>query len=47
MLMVLMPYKENQLEYSVMPPREEAGSNTSTVVLRVVGDDKGTQCLGI
>jgi hypothetical protein len=26
----------------------EAGSNTSTVVLRVVGgDEKGTQCLGV
>jgi hypothetical protein len=26
----------------------EAGSNTSTVALRVVGgDEKGTQCLGI
>jgi hypothetical protein len=26
----------------------EAGSNTSTVTLQVVGDDeKGTQCLGI
>jgi hypothetical protein len=28
-------------------PRVEAGSNTSTVALRVVGgDEKGTQCLG-
>jgi hypothetical protein len=26
----------------------EAGSNTSTVALRVVeGDEKGTQCLGV
>jgi hypothetical protein len=29
-------------------PRVEAGSNTSTVALRVVGgDEKGTQCLGV
>jgi hypothetical protein len=29
-------------------PCVEAGSNTSTVVLRVVGgDEKGDQCLGI
>jgi hypothetical protein len=29
-------------------PRVEAGSNTSTVALRVVGGDKkGTQCLGV
>jgi hypothetical protein len=28
--------------------RVEAGSNTSTVALRVVGgDEKGTQCLGL
>jgi hypothetical protein len=28
--------------------RVEAGSNTSTVALRVVGgDEKGTQCLGV
>jgi hypothetical protein len=28
--------------------RVEAGSNTSTVVLRVLGgDEKGTQCLGV
>jgi hypothetical protein len=28
--------------------RVEAGSNTSTVALRVVGGDgKGTQCLGV
>jgi hypothetical protein len=28
--------------------RVEAGSNTSTVNLRVVGgDEKGTQCLGV
>jgi hypothetical protein len=28
--------------------RKEAGSNTSTVALRVVGgDEKGTQCLGV
>jgi hypothetical protein len=29
-------------------PRVEAGSNTSTAALRVVGsDEKGAQCLGI
>jgi hypothetical protein len=29
-------------------PRMEAGSNTSTVALRVVGgDEKGTQCLWV
>jgi hypothetical protein len=28
--------------------RVEAGSNTSTVALRIVGgDEKGTQCLGV
>jgi hypothetical protein len=27
--------------------RVKAGSNTSTVALRVVGDEKGTQCLGV
>jgi hypothetical protein len=27
--------------------RVEAGSNTSTVDLRVVGEEKGTQCLGV
>jgi hypothetical protein len=32
---------------SLHPPRVEAGSNTSTVALRVVGDEKGTQCLGV
>jgi hypothetical protein len=33
---------------SVQPSRVEAGSNTSTVVLRVVGgDEKGTQCLRV
>jgi hypothetical protein len=35
-------YKQDQLA-----PRVQAGSNTSTVALRVVGrDEKGTQCLG-
>jgi hypothetical protein len=30
------------------PARVEAGSNTSTVALRVVeGDENGTQCLGV
>jgi hypothetical protein len=29
-------------------PRVEAGSNTSTVALRVVGgEENGTQCLGV
>jgi hypothetical protein len=29
-------------------PRVEAGPNTSTIALRVVGgDEKGTQCLGV
>jgi hypothetical protein len=33
---------------SVQPDRVEAGSNTSTVALRVVGgDEKGTECLGM
>jgi hypothetical protein len=33
---------------SVFNCRVEAGSNTSTVALRVVGgDEKGTQCLGL
>jgi hypothetical protein len=32
----------------VLYPRVEAGSNTSTVTLRVAGDDeKETQCLGV
>jgi hypothetical protein len=32
---------------SIFEPRVEAGSNTSTVALRVVGgDEKGTQCRG-
>jgi hypothetical protein len=31
-----------------MSPRVVAGSNTSTVALRVVEDDeRGTQCLGV
>jgi hypothetical protein len=31
-----------------IPTRVEAGSNTSTVALRVVGgDEKGIQCLGL
>jgi hypothetical protein len=31
-----------------MEPRVEAGSNTSSVALRVVGgDEKGTQCLEV
>jgi hypothetical protein len=31
----------------MVQPRVEAGSNTSTVALRVVrGDEKGTQCRG-
>jgi hypothetical protein len=34
--------------YCIYIPRVEAGSNTSTVALLVVGGDKnGTQCLGI
>jgi hypothetical protein len=33
---------------AVISSRVEAGSNTSTVALRVVGDDeKRTQCLGV
>jgi hypothetical protein len=33
---------------TVRVSRVEAGSNTSTVALRVVGGDgKGTQCLGL
>jgi hypothetical protein len=29
-------------------PRLDAGSNTSTVALQIIGgDDKGTQCLGV
>jgi hypothetical protein len=33
--------------YTYWYPRVEAGSNTSTVALRVVGEDeKRTQCLG-
>jgi hypothetical protein len=33
---------------SVFEVRVEAGSNTSTVAIRVVGgDEKGTQCLGV
>jgi hypothetical protein len=39
-------YRENQLEFKVST-RVETGSNTSTVVLRVVvGKEKGTECLG-
>jgi hypothetical protein len=34
--------------YFVSSSRVEAGSNTSTVAVRVVGgDEKGTQCLGV
>jgi hypothetical protein len=39
-------YKQGQLSWNSQPSIE-AGSNTSTVVLRVVwGDEKGTQCPG-
>jgi hypothetical protein len=35
-------------DFREMFPRMEAGSNTSTVVLRVVGgDEEGAQCLGV
>jgi hypothetical protein len=40
-------FKENQRD-KLLIPRVEAGSNTSTVALLLVGDDeKGTQCLGV
>jgi hypothetical protein len=33
--------------HSVFKTRVEEGLNTSTVALRVVGDEKGTQCLAV
>jgi hypothetical protein len=36
------------ISLTLVDPRVEAGSKTSTVALRVVEDDeKGTQCLGV
>jgi hypothetical protein len=40
-----MRYSDGQSERS---NRVEAGSNTSTIALRIVGgNEKGTQCLGV
>jgi hypothetical protein len=44
----LLFYKTRDVTRTRGQPRVEAGSNTSTEALRVVGgDEKGTQCLGV